>query len=381
MFQIDEMLPVPELRVVVQFGDGLDRAGRDVLGLECAFRLVRVELPGPLGDGGVEFVLVRQAALGRGEAFVAAQVGALHDFAQRTPLVVGFHADGDPAVFARGLVHAVRGEVQVAVAHPRAGVAVHGLVEQEGRQEVQRGLGLGQVDVLAVAGLVLVFQRGQDGRGVVPRRNVVGVRAERAGRVAVGPAGRIVEPGHGRGQIAEPGEMGVRPGLPHQAGAQHDDVGLDPLERFVIEAPLAHGLGGERLGHHVGPAHQVENDLARLGFGQVEGDRQLARVHVVEQPGTVGAGLLVVERADHAHRVEPRGGFHAHDGRAVVGQNPRRARAGHGPHEVEDFHPVQRLAAVRVRVVRHAVPPVAAAQMTPSARSAANSASSMPSSP
>ena len=199
--------------------------------------------------------------------------------------------------------------------------------------------------MLALAGLVLMFECRQHGRGVIPRGDIVGVSPERAGRLAVGPTRRVEKARDGSRQIAEPGKVRVGAGLAHQAGAEHDDIGLDFCERLVVKAPFAHGFGRKGLGHHVCPAHQIKNDLTRLRLGQVQGHRQFAGIHIIVQTGIVRAGLLVLKRPDHADRVKAGGGFNPHNGRSVVGQNTRRAGAGHGPHEIEHLDSGQGLIA------------------------------------
>ena len=97
------------------------------------------------------------------------------------------------------------GGLEAAVAPPTAFLSVHGEVEDGGAEELKSGLDLRQVEVLALAGAVAVVQRRHDGDHREPRRDHVGVGNGGAARVAVGPAGDVVDPGEGLEQVADAG--------------------------------------------------------------------------------------------------------------------------------------------------------------------------------
>ena len=101
--------------------------------------------------------------------------------AQRAPVAFVAHRDRHPRVLARAREDPVR--VELAVALPAGGghAAVRGVVEERGREEVQRGLALRHVDVLAEAGAIAVFERGEDRERVVAHADEVGVGGVRAG--------------------------------------------------------------------------------------------------------------------------------------------------------------------------------------------------------
>ena len=206
--------------------------------------------------------------------------------------------------------------------------------------------------MLALTGVVFVGQGGHDGGGVVPRRDVVGIRAKRAGRRAVGPAGGMKKARDGGRQIAKTGKLGPGPGLAHQTRAEHDDVGFDLTQGRIIKAPGPHGLGRKGLGHHIGPTNQVEDHLAGRRLGQIQGDRQFAGVHIVEQAGVLKPRLAALKRPDGPHRVKTGGALKPHHGRAVIGQHAGRGRPGDGPHEVEDFDSGQCIGVCHVIIPR-----------------------------
>ena len=126
-----------------------------------------------------------------------------------------------------GGVHRVRCVVRVDVAAPDRGAAVDLLVEDGGCQQVQGGLGLRHVHVLAGAGPLGVVEGGDARERREPGRHVVGVGGERPGRGPVGPAGDLEVPGDRRRQVAEPGVLDERTGLAEQRARHHHDAGVD----------------------------------------------------------------------------------------------------------------------------------------------------------
>src|SRR5439155_2247570 len=138
----------------------------------------------------------------------------------------------------------------------------------------------------------------------------------------------------GGGQVPVAGEARERSGLAHEATRQHDERRVHPAQVVVGEAPAAHGPGRERFGDDVGPAHEIEDDVAGFGPGQVDGAAQLARVHVPVEGRPFDVGDAVEVGAARAGGVEMGGRLDPHDGGAVVGQDPGDGGSGHGPHEV-----------------------------------------------
>ena len=103
-----------------------------------------------------------------------------------------------------------------------------------------------------------VVERGQQGAQREARRRVVAVRAERAARRAVGPAGEVEEPGERRGHRAEAGVALERPGLAEQAARQHDQARVAaPAGPRTRGRATARPRGENDSIDHVGPAHEV----------------------------------------------------------------------------------------------------------------------------
>ena len=112
--------------------------------------------------------------------------------------------------------------------------------------------------------------------------------------------------------------------------------GVDLAQGLVAQAPVGHGLRRERLGQHVGPAHQVQHDVAGLGHREVEGEVELAGVERMELQGVLLAAVLADEGVDGPDHVGLRLALDLDDGGTVIGQHPGGGGAGDSPHEVDD---------------------------------------------
>src|SRR5215472_18611912 len=111
----------------------------------------------------------------------------------------------------------------------------------------------------------MVIERGQDGHRGETWRYIIRVRTEWTGRRPIGPSGEVMKTGYRGGHVTEACDSRKRPALPHQAGTQHDDVGLEFAQRFVVIAPRAHRLGRERLGYHLSPVQEIMHHFAGAG--------------------------------------------------------------------------------------------------------------------
>ena len=79
-----------------------------------------------------------------------------------------------------------------------------------------------------------------------------------------------------------------------EAAVRHvDDVGADRLERLVVEAPAVEDARREVLGHDIGDADELPEQLTGAFDAQVERDAQLLDVVVVVGAPEVDAAALV----------------------------------------------------------------------------------------
>ena len=272
--------------------------------------------------------------------------------AQRAPLLGRRAGDGDVALDAPARVDAVRRVGQRVVARRGGDAAVRLVVEHERGEEVDGGLGLRHVDQLALAAAPPLVQRRGDGEQPEARVEEVGVRAVGAVRRPVRPAGDAVQPAQRRALHPEPRVAALRPRLPAQAGAEHDEVGVVGAERLPIEAVTRHRAGREALDDHVRPRREVARDLAPHLVREVERDAELGGVEVGVELRLVDVAVAVLERPRRAQPVDAPLGLDAHDRRAVVGEPLGDQRPDAEPREVGDPDPLERARAASVRARR-----------------------------
>ena len=164
--------------------------------------------------------------------------------------------DGDVTLETGGLVDAVRAGAIGAVASGLPGPPIRGEIEDQRLDEMDRGLHLPQVDVLAEPGAA-TFEDGGGERGhSVARGDEIGVGAPGAGRWAIGPSGEPVQPGERRTLSAESAVRRVRAGLAAEAGAEHHEVRAASGQRRVPQAETIEHAGDETLDEHVSPIDQ-----------------------------------------------------------------------------------------------------------------------------
>ena len=129
-----------------------DRPGGDTGRLEGARNLPAVARRRPGFDEGVELIVARLPSGEGVQARIGGQVRPRQRAAQRVPVRVAPHGDGDPSLAAGAAVDALGRAVRVAIPEAAHRPAVDGLLQDRLADQVNRHLVLGEVDVLAAAG-------------------------------------------------------------------------------------------------------------------------------------------------------------------------------------------------------------------------------------
>ena len=123
-----------------------------------------------------------ESSRSRRVARVAREVFIFHRGAQAAPIVIVAADDRDPLVIAGGWINAVGRESGVGISDSFLDAAIHRVVENRGPEKVNRAFSLRLIDVLALPGAAPMIERRENRDRGKTRRDVVGVRAEDAGR-------------------------------------------------------------------------------------------------------------------------------------------------------------------------------------------------------
>ena len=203
---------------------------------------------------------------------------------------------------------------------------------------IDEGLGHGDVEVLAGAGVLPLIERGQH-RG---HRDEPGVEVtvlvdllERLGLPET--RGQLDGARHGVHHGGVGPAMGPRPGLAEPGDGAEHQPGVAGRQLLIRQPVTGHDAGSVVLQQHVGPVGQRGHQLGGTLGLEVDTDVALARVHVAERdPDAVG-----VHRRDRPGEVA-RGGLDLDDVGPQVGQHPSAYRSGENPGEVHHPDAVER---------------------------------------
>ena len=179
-----------------------------------------------------------------------------------------------------------------------------------------------------------MIQRRGDRRDGGVRRGEVRVQRGHAQRRVAGEAHVLVQPAERDQPVPVRAVAPERPGRAQRRHGQHDHAGVDLAQVLVAQPPAVHPVAGEVVGHHVAARDQLLGQLDAARVAEVEGDRALAGVAVVEHAVGVEAARLGRLDPDGPDVVQPGARLDLDHVGAVVGQHPGRRRPGDQPAEV-----------------------------------------------
>ena len=200
----------------------------------------------------------------------------------------------------------------------------------------------GDVDQRALPRGAAPVQRGDDGHCRVHADGVVHDVAH-LDRRAVGEAGEVRQAAPGAEQRGIAGEVRIRAGLAAGADRQHDQVGLDRLQRLVAQPEAADDPGAEAFRRNVGDGDDAlgQRDACRLL--EVDADRLLGGGDLVER-GRAGAAI---DRVRLAEGIGAHGALDLDDFGAELAEQVGAERAGVVHGEVGNADAGQRIAGLR----------------------------------
>src|SRR5579864_5193142 len=319
-----------EARLVLQFHRVEHRAGRHPDGNEFLHRLALVVLHGPFADDRVEFLLVGDAVVARGEARILDQFLAPDQFHQARPvfgvgpaggqvdIVVGAAALGRVEAGGRVVAAARFG----AVARRRLAGALHRA--EAGAHVVDHRVLHRQLQPPSLAGAVALVQGAEDRRRHQHPGTGVAKGEARLHWRAVGLAGDADRAAGGLRDHVEGEPLLVRAAGAEALDLAIDDAGVYFLHRPVVEAEALDRAGRHVLDRDVGLLQHLLDDLEPLRRLQIYRQRLLVDVELVEVPGVV-VGLA---GAQAAARVAASRVLDLDNLGAEPGEDLRRGRAG-----------------------------------------------------
>ncbi len=251
-------------------------------------------------------------------------------------------ADREDHVAVGGGEVLVRHDVRVCVAQaPRrhaGGQVVEGLVGQAGDLHVEQG----HIDVLADAADVAVGEGGEHrGGGVQPGEDIGQRHADlhRTGAfLVVGAPGEAHQAAQALDHEVIAGALGIGAGLAEAGDRTVDQLRVDLLQRFIVEAIGLEPADLEVLQQDVGLGRQFANDALAFRLGEVHRHRLLVAVGrqvVGRLAGVVAFGILEERRAPGAGVVAAAGALDLDHLGAEVGEDLPGPGAGQDTGQVE----------------------------------------------
>src|SRR5229473_2039397 len=309
-----------ERRLVLQLHRVEHRASRHADRNELLHRVALVVLAGPFANDRVEFLLVGDAVVAGGEARILDQFLAADQLHQARPVLgvgpAGGQVDIVIGAAALGRVEA-RGRVVAAarlgaVARRRLAGALHRA--KTGAHVVDHRVLHRQLQPPALAGAVALVQGAEDRRRHQHAGAGVAEAQARLDRRPVGLAGDADRAAGGLRDHIEGQPRLVRAAAAKALDLAIDDPRVDFLDGFVVEAEALDRAGRHVLDRDVGLLQQFLDDLEPLWRLQIDRQRLLVDVELVEIPGVViglagpqpAAGIAASRVLDLDHlRAEP----------------------------------------------------------------------------
>src|SRR5882672_2786442 len=166
------------------------------------------------------------------------------------------------------------------------------------------GIREADVDALPLSGDVSLVERGQCADRGVQRSGAVDDRDAGANRRHALVAGDHGDAGHGLADGVVADLLAIGTELPVRGDVDHDDAGVQRLERVIPEAHLLDGPRPEVLHDHVGDLDQLSQGSLAFLLAQVHADALLAGVvldpvrALLADPRRVVASFLAADALD-----------------------------------------------------------------------------------
>ena len=182
-------------------------------------------------------------------------------------------------------------------------------------------------DPLALARLLALEQGDQDADGAMKAGAHVGHGDAGPHRAATRHAGDVHQPAHALGDLVEARALGIGAVLAEARDRAQHDARIHLLQALVVDAEAKLHVGAVILDHDVGLLHQLHEDRPAVGLLQVERDRPLVAVQILEiRPVARPAHVALGDAGRHLD-LDAVG--------APIGEIANGGRAGAHPRQVE----------------------------------------------
>ncbi len=291
--------------------------------------LVARPLSHPRPDDAVQLLPSRGARAVVPEALVGGERRHPHGAAHAAEELVARRADDDPAVARLERVVRCAEGMLVADAFGRDAKARRDRRPRIGDREDR--ILIGEVEHPRAAGALAFEKRRDDTEGEEQAADEVGERSAGAHRRPVGEPGHREQAPRRLGDDVVGDLSGARPGRAEPRERGDHEARVAALQNVGTEPFRGHPTGAEVLDHRVRAVDEPQEDLAPLRMADVERDRALAAIHVLERERRVplGRGAVAIVVAG----TRP---LDLDDVRAEIGEHRRREGPRDHPGQVED---------------------------------------------
>ena len=176
---------------------------------------------------------------------------------------------------------AIAGRIQIYDRRRRRGQPVPGAAGNNPQLVIKHHLPLDQAEeavikreidpfALKIRVCELAIKRRLNGKGSHQAGYGIAMREACVDRGAVGEAGDVDHAAHRLTDLAESRFVPTRRGRPETGNLQHDDLGIDRLQRCEVQPPFFEGFRAKIGNDHVGPGRKLVRDTPPLVRAQIQ---------------------------------------------------------------------------------------------------------------
>ncbi len=156
MIEINEMVAMPQLRIVIKSMYVSYCTRGNPMGLENGFNFMHIAVLGPGCDDRIERILCRNTIRWRPKTGIVLEIRLPHHLAKLLPLVIRLDDERHPLVFSSCWVDTMRRKLCISISNAFLNAIIYRVVEEGRGKKMKRGLNLRLVNVLSLTGTTSV---------------------------------------------------------------------------------------------------------------------------------------------------------------------------------------------------------------------------------